>query len=139
MPPVNAKQEKEIRAILDEEIANFIEEEKANPDSSISFSVQPPPIALKRTSNNVSWKKKLSIDPTVRNFDDSEERFIWNNKHTEEFIPKEMIQKLTEQLKLILPVLTDEQEFKFLQLKLIIDCLDNLISDCRKLRQSITM
>lgn len=98
MPPVNAKQEKEIRAILDEEIANFIEEEKANPESSLSFNTGPPPIPLKRTVNNVSWKKKLSIDPTVRNFDDSEERFIWNNKHTEEFLPKEKIAHLTKQL-----------------------------------------
>ena len=42
-------------------------------------------------------------------------------------------------MKLILPVITDDQEFKFLQLKLVIDTIDSLISDCRKLRQSITM
>lgn len=85
--PINAKQEKEIRASLEEMIQNYKEDEMTKPEHSSTISQSTYYQPIKRSANAVSWKKKLTIDKDVRNFDDSDANLIWNRGQASEFIP----------------------------------------------------
>ena len=71
-------------------------------------------------------------------------KFIWDTPDTVDFLTHEQINSLTVDMELVIDRVETEREFKYLQLRMIIDLLEKLIrevtdksSDMRQIRKLV--
>ena len=130
-PAVNVAQNKAIREEINEAIEKYKEQQaKHLREEQIrlaNLNKQDDGSTSARSTNG--WKKKLDKDNDDPEFDISEHKWIWNDGLTAKFLPQEKIEKLNEHMHLVKYLPTDEQQFKYLQLNLIVDAIEDYIKE----------
>ena len=126
---MNEASRRKIRASLDEAIKLYKEDESA----SLHRSITSTNIELANETRKSGWKNKLVTEVGVptHGFDLSPQLWIWNDGLASKFLTTQRIEKLNQHLDMVKYLPKTEQEFKYLQLNLMIDAIDQYIAELK--------
>ena len=144
VPPLTDNQQKDIRQKVSDYVQIAVEEEKDRIEKAFikKHGTRRGSVAKPAA---VSWKRKMA-GTYDENDNDTFDRskFIWDAPETADFLTREQATQLTERIRFVLDKVESEREFKYLQLRMILSLIDQLISqvsaepnDMRKIRKLV--